>query len=221
MEDIPCIFCNTHRNLVVIEENGYTGKKCSQCALIYISPRPTRPEVLSFYEGNHAYVSAETHISGEISRRLYARHNLGIISRYAKAGTLLELGAGAGYFIDEARKKGFEVYGIELNSIQADFIRNVLAIPCEEHPLGESSFGGKSFDIIYHCDLLSHFYDPIAEFRMIHGKLSAGGLLVFETGNLGDVKERYYRVYTEFQYPDHLFFFWGEKPPRTARTGRI
>ena len=33
------------------------------------------------------------------------------------------------------------------------------------------------------------------------------GIVVFETGNFGDVKEEYYRFVTKFQYPDHLFFF--------------
>jgi hypothetical protein len=33
------------------------------------------------------------------------------------------------------------------------------------------------------------------------------GFVVFETGNLGDVKEKYYQMFAEFQFPDHLFFF--------------
>jgi len=69
---------------------------------------------------------------------------------------MLEIAEGGGYFLDEAREEGFEVYGIELNSIQADFIKTKLGIPCEKPLLDIPFFDGKRFDIIYHCDVISH-----------------------------------------------------------------
>lgn len=207
MEDIKCIFCNTGSDQIVIEENGYKGRKCPKCGLIFISPRPTFAEILNLYGHDQAHISAESHISGAFIKRIYAKHNLRIIKKFIKNGSMLEIGAGAGYFLDEARKEGFEVYGIEFNNIQADLIRSKLEIPCEESPLDVSLFDGKKFDIIYHCDVISHFYDPISEFQKINDKLKKNGIVVFETGNFGDMKEEYYRFVTEFQYPDHLFFF--------------
>jgi len=207
MEDIICIFCNIRSAQIVIEENGYYGRKCPNCGLIFISPRPTSGEVLNLYAHDRAHVSAESHIRGRFGKGLCGRHNIAIIKGYIKSGSLLEIGAGAGYFLDKARKEGFEVCGIEFNRIQADFINNILAIPCEVTALGESSFGGRKFNIIYHSDVISHFYDPIAEFQKMNEKLKQNGILVFETGNLGDVKEEYFRFITKFQYPDHLFFF--------------
>ena len=207
MEGINCIFCGTGSDRVVIEENGFFGRKCPECGLIYLSPRPSAAEIRDLYADDMAHRPAAAHISGTFQKRLYARHNLRIIERYVNHGTLLEIGAGGGYFLDEARKEGFDVYGIELNSIQADFIRGVLSIPCEESPLSSSSFAGKKFDIVYHCDVVSHFYDPIEEFRNMNNALNKNGIIAFETGNLGDIKEKYFKLHTSFQYPDHLFFF--------------
>ncbi len=207
MENIQCIFCNKNCNRIVITENGYQGRKCSQCGLIFISPRPTFFEIMNLYRHDQSHIPAKSHISGVFGKKLQARHTLQLMKRLKRNSSILEIGAGAGYFLDEARNQGFEVYGIEFNSIQADFIRNNLNIPCEESPLGISSFNGKKFDIIYHCDVLSHFYDPIAAFQNIKDCLQENGIVVFETGNLGDVKEKYYRFFTGFQYPDHLFFF--------------
>lgn len=207
MEDIQCIFCNKSSDQIEIEENGYKSRKCPGCGLIYISPRPSFSEIQNLYGQDEAHISAESHISRAFKKRLYARHNLGIIKKFIKNGSMLEIGAGSGYFLDEARKEGFDVYGIELNSIQADFIRSKLGIPCEDSPLNNSSFDGKKFDIIYHCDVISHFYDPIAEFKKMNEKLNDNGILVFETGNLEDVEKKYYNLFTTFQYPDHLFFF--------------
>jgi 2-polyprenyl-3-methyl-5-hydroxy-6-metoxy-1,4-benzoquinol methylase len=207
MKEIQCIFCNTDSNQIVIEENGYKGRICPKCGLIYISPRPSSLEIQNLYRHDQAHASAKSHISGTFGKRLCAKHNLRIIKKFFKNGSMLEIGAGAGYFLNEARKEGFEVYAIELNSIQADFIRSKLGISCEESSLNASSFGGKKFSIVYHDDVISHFYDPIAEFKKINDRLKDKGILVFETGNLGDVKEKYYRTFTRFQLPDHLFFF--------------
>lgn len=204
MEDIECIFCNRSSNQIVIEENGYKGRKCPTCGLVYISPRPSPSEVHNLYSENREYAKS---ISSPFTRRLYAKHNLHIIKKFIKNGSMLEIGAGAGYFLDEARKEGFKVYGTEVNNIEVNFMRNKLKIPCEKSSLNASSFKGKKFDIVYHCEVISHFYDPIREFKKINDKLKDKGMLVFETGNLGDVKEKYYKIFTRFQLPDHLFFF--------------
>jgi 2-polyprenyl-3-methyl-5-hydroxy-6-metoxy-1,4-benzoquinol methylase len=207
MEKINCIFCNKTNDHVIIQENGYNGIKCSQCGLIYVSPRPTLEEIVNLYGHDMAHASAKSHISSPFPKMLHAKHTLRIIRKFLRKGTILEIGAGAGYFLDEARKVKFEVYGIELNSILTDFVHNKLGIPCKDSSLETSLFGNKRYDIIYHCDVISHFNDPITEFCKINSMLNAKGLVIFETGNFGDVKEEYYKHFKKFQFPDHLFLF--------------
>jgi len=207
MEAINCIFCDKPNDRVVIEENGYTGIQCSRCGLIYISPRPALGEMVRLYGLDSASVRASSHISAEFTSRLIARHHLRILTSHVTRGALLEIGAGAGYFLDEARKLGFEPYATELNPLQAEFICNTLHIPCAESPSPDALFGDRRFDVVYHCDVISHFYDPIGEFRKLNQKLNEGGWMVFETGNCGEVRPKYLRLLERFQYPDHLFFF--------------
>lgn len=207
MENIECIFCKKENSHIVIEENGYRGRKCNQCGLIYISPRPSFDEIINLYRHNAASEFTEVNIPREFAGRLHAKHNLKIISSYVKKGTILEIGSGSGYFLDEARRLGFEPYGIEINPIQVKFIRNELRIPCEESPLTRYVFGEKQFDIVYHCDVISHFFDPISEFRKIQEKMKEGGLLIFETGNFGEISQKYFRQIQRFNYPQHLFLF--------------
>lgn len=207
MENIKCIFCDSESDEIFIKENGYIGRKCQICNLIYISPRPGLDEMIDIYGHDNAHISAQSHVEASSSKFLYAKHNLKILNKYAQDGKILEIGAGGGYFLNEARKQGFDVYGIELNKIQANFIKEKLNIPCEESALSDNTFHDKKFDIIYHCDVISHFYDPIGEFKKSNLKLKRNGLVIFETGNLGDVKKEYLKYITKFQYPDHLFFF--------------
>jgi SAM-dependent methyltransferase len=120
---------------------------------------------------------------------------------------MLEIGPGEGDFLYAAREQGFDAYGVELDPLRADFIRQRLGIPCEHSSLDTSVFAGNEFDVIYHRNVLSHFYDPISEFKKINSRLRPGGIHVFETGNWGDVERRYFKSTNSFHYPNHLFFF--------------
>lgn len=209
MEEIRCIFCHEYSDLVVIEEKGFKGRKCPCCGLIYISPRPTSAEILSLYsdDQDHSYKNADSQLGFERPKKMHAKHTLKKIKTYIKRGYMLEIGAGAGYFLSEAEEQGFKVHAIELNKIESSFINNKLGIPCECSSLNEDSFGGRKFDIIYHCDVLSHFHDPIDQFKKINDSLVENGIMVFETGNIADVNRKYYKYCPSFDYPDHLFFF--------------
>ena len=207
MKEIPCIFCDTYSNDVVIEENGFQGKRCPECGLIYISPRPSLEEIIDLYGHDSAHIKAEEHIFDEYRKRLYAKHHLKKLTRFIHSGSLLEIGAGAGFFLDEAKNAGFKPYGLEFNPQQAAFMRDTLGIPCEEKPLSTDIFGRKTFDVIYHCDVISHLYEPVDDFRMMHQLLNKDGMLFFETGNFAEVDSDYYRYIRTFMYPDHLFFF--------------
>jgi SAM-dependent methyltransferase len=220
VEEISCIFCGIPSRRVAVTEHGFTGVRCDRCNLIYISPRPKATEITYLYTNEHAALYADAQFQFETFYRMEATRTLSKIRNYRKTGSILELGPGSGCFLSEARKCGYEVYGIELNPIEARWINENLHIPCEREPLSEASFGGKHFDIVYHRDVLSHLSDPITVFRDINRALTNHGLLVFETGNIADVHEKYLKYFSQFSYPDHLFFF-GEKSINTLleKTG--
>jgi SAM-dependent methyltransferase len=207
MEDIDCIFCGPNKSPdpIVIRENGFEGHKCQSCQLIYISPRPSVIEISHIYAHDEAKTGAAVLRKGEYSRRLAAKHTLRILRSQRPSGSLLEIGAGMGFFCAEAKALGYVPYAIELNPVQGEHCKSLGITTCRE-PLA-TAYPGMKFDIIYHCDVISHFTDPIGEFKMMVERLNPGGLLMFETGNFGDVDAAYYRFIPSFQYPDHLFFF--------------
>ena len=205
MEEIKCIFCNKNDNPVVIEQDGYQCKRCPDCDLIYVSPRPSYAEIHNLYRDDHAHTPAQTHISISQMPRLYERHHLRIIKKFLKSGSILEIGAGSGTFLDEARNAGFTVYSVEPNYAQADFIRKKFSILCEESITDTLSFKTDKFDIIFHRDVTSHFYDPVGEFRRMYDRLHDSGILVFETGVYG--QNKYINLFINHQLPDHLFTF--------------
>ena len=186
MESIDCIFCSTSEAeaRVVVEENGFSGRQCPNCGLVYISPRPTLAEISNIYEHENADMAIEAHLRADFIKRLHARHTLGILKRHAGGGSLLEIGPGAGYFLRVAREAAFDVRGCELNPLQAEFINRRLGIPCEKALL-EEAFPGETFDVIYHCNVMSHLHDPVGVFHTTNRRLKPGGCVRLETGCAG------------------------------------
>jgi 2-polyprenyl-3-methyl-5-hydroxy-6-metoxy-1,4-benzoquinol methylase len=211
MQDIGCIF---HGGMssdfpVVFTENGFTARKCPRCNLIFVSPRPSLKEISNLYGHNEADEYARRYVTEGFSRRLYAKHALSILKRHAPNGSILDVGAGAGYFLDEARRYGYQVFGIEMNPIEAEFMKSSLRIDCETSPIHET-YKDMKFEVVSTFNVLSHLYDPIADFQAMSERLKKSGIMLIETGNLAEVRSAYYGHYGRFLLPNHLFFFGEE-----------
>ena len=112
------------------------------------------------------------------------------------------------------------MFGVELILPRAKFIQERFGVPVETPPFSEHSFNGIPFDMICHFDVLSHFYDPIPEFKKFRQGLHDEGILFFETGNGGDLFQPWLRFIGHLQYPHHLFLFSKENIEQLcARTG--
>lgn len=206
MSETGCAVCSTTVGEFVVEENGYTGKRCAECDTIYVSPRPSEAEIRELYDEYQSERSLTDLRLNRWKQRLTVRNTLNCIERWQPGGSLLEIGAGTGHFVDEARSS-YDVYATELDADAADFIESDLEIPCENGPVAPDVYGDQQFDVVYHRNVISHFHDPVAELETMADLLDDDGVLVFETGNFAEVDERFYSSIPSFQYPDHLFLF--------------
>lgn len=200
-------------SVAAISDNGYTGRQCAQCGVIFVSPRPSQSEIMQLYETGDAYLTP-THFvdrADSLADRIETQRTLAVIRRHIGQGAMLEYGPGNGSLLAATKRAGFSCFGVELNPVQAEYIRSVRGIPCVTSMDEIADLQSDRFDLIYHRDVLSHFYDPIAEFERIHRLLAPGGMHIFETGNFGDVDHRHFAHIKSFQYPDHLYFF-GYRP---------
>jgi len=217
--EINCIFCGKGSEGIAWEENGFTGRRC-ECGLLYVSPRPSLQEMIDRYNSKEENLRASARIQSEFFNRLNSRHRFKLLRKYRTKGRLLEIGPGGGYFLDELRSEGFEPFGVELNLFQAKFIKEEFEVSVETTPFSEHSFNGIPFDVICHFDVVSHFYDPIAEFKTYNNRLKDGGILFFEPGNGGDLSQRWLKFIGGLQYPQHLFLFSKKNIEELcARTG--
>jgi SAM-dependent methyltransferase len=121
----------------------------------------------------------DAYLSEEAGRRETARRLLDLIARHVPAGRLLDVGCGHGLLLDEARRRGYEVTGIELSTGAAAYARDVLKLDVLEEPLEDFAAGQPdgAFQVIVLADVLEHLDDPVAALSACERLLAPGGML--------------------------------------------
>lgn len=127
--------------------------------------------------------------------------------QYRITGKILEVGCGGGFFLEEAKKRGWDVYGIEV-SRKAVNLCIQKGIKIHHGEIFNSGYKEGMFDVVVALEVLEHLRNPYQIVKCIHTVLRKGGLFYFTTPNFNAI-ERYilgprWRVIT---YPEHLCYF--------------
>jgi SAM-dependent methyltransferase len=209
MEEVGCLFCRTSADPVLRAENGFTARRCARCGLIYLSPRPSEVEIAAMYdEGSAGGLTAADLARPDVTRTLIAMYTVKLIARHCPKGDILEIGAGGGQFLVEASRAGFRPHAVELAGPLVAYLSQTLGIATERRVAGRDDFfEGAAFDVIYHRNVLSHLYRPREAFAQFRDKLAPGGVLAFETGNLGGVSNAWVDFAAPLHLPEHVYFF--------------
>ncbi len=145
---------------------------CERCGTVQQPSLPGGEALLDLYRAMHD----EHYLDEEAGRRRTARRLLRLLPRGRR---LLEVGCGHGLLLDEARKAGFEVEGLELSRDAAAHARQALGLRVHERTLAEHS-GGR-YDAIVLADVIEHLDDPLAALDRCVSLLAPGGSLCLVT----------------------------------------
>jgi SAM-dependent methyltransferase len=190
-----CFLCGGRSGPVLFEELGYGARQCD-CGVLYTSPFPAQGVVDPVHD-----------LHQESYYELAAPIRAAFLQRYRKSGRLLEVGCGNGHFLREAMARGYAVAGMEPNAGRAAQVREDLGVPVETALIEDTQLPPQSFDIVYHCDLLSHFPDPILALERMTSLVAPDGILYFEVGLVADLAPFWYRSMGTLRMPHHRWFF--------------
>ncbi len=190
-----CIVCGETSSIVVLRERAYSGRRCS-CGTVYTSPLPAEGEI-DFTQDGHP----------EEFYSCSADYKARWLARACPPGRLLEVGCGNGSFLAAARQRGFEVHGLEPHPSRAANVIRRYGIDVRREFLEETTWPRESFDVIYHCDMLSHFRDPVRSLRAMTDLLRPNGRLCFEAGLLGGISTAWYRLLRQVGLKHHLWLY--------------
>jgi 2-polyprenyl-3-methyl-5-hydroxy-6-metoxy-1,4-benzoquinol methylase len=100
-----------------------------------------------------------------------------------RRGSLLDVGAGMGYFVGEACAAGFDAVGVEPSRRGADAANARLERERVIRGTIDDLPAGATFDVVTLWDVIEHVEMPLELIQQAAGRLGPGGWLVIETGN--------------------------------------
>jgi 2-polyprenyl-3-methyl-5-hydroxy-6-metoxy-1,4-benzoquinol methylase len=205
----PACWRTTPHRLLYIK-NGCDILQCRDCGLGRTEASSFDPIAYydeGYFSGRQSDGYADYRGAEPVLRREFAR-TVEFIQRRKPKGCLLEIGCAYGFFLDEARRAGFEVSGIEPAEAAAahagDLGLNVVCGLLNEATL--ESLG--TLDVIVLLDVIEHLSDPREALALFADHLRPDGIIVLTTGDFGSLVARstgaHWRLMTP---PQHLWFF--------------
>lgn len=124
-------------------------------------------------------------------------------------GNILDVGAGPGFFLSEASRRGWKVSGIEPAEWACNCAQRELGVDVVQQ--GDyrllATFSPETLDVVTAFDVVEHLVDP-AEFLVESRRvLRTGGLLVLTTPRFDSLLARCMRRKWYCIFPAHLHYF--------------
>lgn len=178
--------------------------RCRHCGLMYVNPRVKADQVLSAY----GEAVDELYLSQADGRKQTFARSFQLIERYANApGKILDVGAAGGFFLQVAKEKGWDPYGVEPSRWMAEWGNNQFSVNIKPGVLNDAKYPDSFFDVITMWDVLEHTSDPLAELAEARRVLKPGGIIIINFPDVGSWPARIAGSRWWFFLSVHLYYF--------------
>lgn len=192
----PCPLCGGAAFRAVAEVRRWKVPfrivRCRACSLLHMNPAPGADALASFYTeefftGAAAYHyqderAAEARVRVRASGRLAFLERL-LAARGVATRRIVELGAAYGTFLDEARRRGWQVAGCEVSADAAAWTREHRGIELRQCDLADAGFAPESADVVTGSEVAEHLAEPRRTAGAAFDALAPGGVVLFSTAN--------------------------------------
>lgn len=164
-----CPVCNSSSSKADERSNIYGARyaSCSVCTHVYVLERPTKSAIEGFYLNDVTYAATYTDKSAAESRLnaiavpwVEWTVNLFEKTHGRKPEKILDVGSGAGHFVEACRRAGMHADGIELSESSRDFSKEIWNIELDGRDFIEAASDYEGYDIVTFWGLLEHTPNP-------------------------------------------------------------
>ena len=192
-----------NRNL---SDELFSYYKCSSCEMIFMSPVPDN--IGAYYAGGYQKIPMNfTDFINTANKEVY---RLDSLLRHKSKGELLEIGPWIGIFSFNAKRQGFSVDAIEMNSAACSFLRNEVKINVNEtnNVVDSLNKNSKLYDVIVLWHSLEHLPEPWNVIKAARQRLKDGGLLIVGIPNISGGQGRFLgNKWLHLDAPRHITFW--------------
>lgn len=194
--EVNCDLCGSAKKTYIKSEDGFPISRCQNCSLIFVSRIPEIEDgkvIGEYYAGTSEEIEASKLRYQKVSVFLTEHIN----RLRPEKGNLLDVGCGYGFFLLEAQKKGWQVFGTELSHIAVNYARekqNLTDVFFSD--LSDIEFSVDKFDAINLTNVLEHVPSPTQILENCHRRMETGGALLIRVPNMDfhNLKERFASV---------------------------
>jgi 2-polyprenyl-3-methyl-5-hydroxy-6-metoxy-1,4-benzoquinol methylase len=160
---------------------------CGSCETLYANPRVTARSLRGiyasreFFEGGEDNINYYSFLAGESYLSRTAASRLSRLARFAPGRDLLEVAPAAGFFLNQAKRQGFRVQGVEFSEPMAQYASRRWEVPVQSGSIEEIDLPAGSFDIIASWGVFTILRDPVAVLQKFAKALRSGGVLALNT----------------------------------------
>lgn len=191
-----CSLCGWSDTQPLFTKTGFRYSRCPRCDTASLDPLPAETAAEDLYDLGYftggvagAYDDYER---DEPIHRVNARKRLRILEEASLTapGRLVDVGSAFGFFLDEARSAGWEVFGVDISAAARSTASDRFGM--ETFPDLESFAEGASaaVDVVTFFQSLEHMVHPVRALERARSVLTPHGGLVIETWNRSSLVAR-------------------------------
>ncbi len=166
-----CPVCgeSSEKSKLEVDIYGAPYHSCNRCTHVYLVKRPTKSAIEGFYLNDVTYAATYTDKQGAESRLNaiavpWREWTIKIFEKQfgRKPNSVLDVGSGAGHFVEACRRDGIKADGIELSESSRTFAKEIWGIELDGRDFLEAKSDYEGYEIVTFWGLLEHTPNPSA-----------------------------------------------------------
>lgn len=174
-----CPVCEKNNAIKIFDKEGGIYVKCIDCSMVYLNPVFTDEALKIYYQTNHSVQSeiVETDPDG-FYISIYNQGLDSILKEKKSSATILDIGCSSGFFLDQAKLRTIDTYGVELNKSEYKQAKDKGHIAYNQ--LLEHIDFERKFDVISMWDVFEHLKDGHSYLDQMKQLLTEDGIIFLQ-----------------------------------------
>lgn len=207
-----CNLCGSSESYFLFSKFGFDIVKCKSCGFIYVEQDMSLEELKQHYNKGYFFgankLGYKNYIEAKDTRMKKFQGRLAEIENMKKKGRILDVGCAMGFFLEVARRNGWEIFGVELSEYACKYAKKKFGINIYNCDLAQADFSNNYFDVITMWDAIEHLLNPMDNLREAYRILKKGGILAITTGDVSNLNAKIFgKNWVIYSPPCHLYYF--------------